>query len=94
MEIVSGFIITYILLINLWLFTLMGMDKRRSRREKWRIKEKTLWAFAFLGGSLGGWLGMNVFRHKTKHRPFKIGLPVLTILHLIAWGYLLNQFYL
>ncbi|MGI8316836.1 DUF1294 domain-containing protein [Halobacillus mangrovi] len=94
MEIVSGFIITYILLINLWLFTLMGMDKRRSRREKWRIKEKTLWTFAFLGGALGGWLGMIVFRHKTKHRSFKRGLPVLTIMHLLAWGYLLNRFYL
>ena len=84
----------YALVINLSLFIMMGMDKRRSKRGSWRIQEKKLWIVAALGGSFGGWIGMNIFRHKTMHTSFKYGLPALTLLYIVVLGYLLNQFYL
>lgn len=63
-------------------FALMGVDKWKARRGDWRIPEATLWAFALLGGALGGTLGMQVFRHKTRHWYFRFGFPLLTVLEL------------
>ena len=63
-------------------FALMGVDKWKARRGDWRIPEATLWAFALLGGALGGTLGMQVFRHKTRHWYFRFGFPLLTALQL------------
>ncbi|WP_027964657.1 DUF1294 domain-containing protein [Halalkalibacillus halophilus] len=57
---------------------MMGMDKRSSTRKGRRIPERNLWAIAFVGGAPGMWIGMNFFRHKTKHNQFKYGLPLLT----------------
>ncbi|WP_343208766.1 DUF1294 domain-containing protein [Anaerolentibacter hominis] len=73
----------YLILINLIGFGLMGLDKRRARLHKWRIKEHTLFAAALLGGSIGSILGMYFFRHKTKHRQFVIGMPLILIFQLI-----------
>jgi uncharacterized membrane protein YsdA (DUF1294 family) len=84
----------YVLVINVSLFTMMGLDKRRSKKGSWRIQEKKLWTFAALGGAFGGWIGMNVFRHKTKHPSFKYGLPALSLLYIVVLGYLVKQFYL
>ena len=56
-------------------FALMGLDKRKARREDWRIPERVLWAFALLGGGVGGFLGMRCFRHKTRHWYFQRGIP-------------------
>lgn len=84
----------YALVINLSLFIMMGLDKRISKKGSWRIQEKKLWLLATLGGAFGGWIGMNVFRHKTKHNSFKYGLPALTLLYIAVLGYLLNKFYL
>ena len=68
-------------------FALMGVDKWKARRDAWRIPERVLWAFALLGGALGGTLGMQVFRHKTQHWYFRLGFPALTVLDLafLAW---------
>ena len=63
-------------------FALMGVDKLKARRDAWRIPESTLWLFALLGGALGGTLGMQVFRHKTRHWYFRFGFPLLTALQL------------
>ena len=63
--------------MSVFLFILMGADKRRARRGAYRISEKTLFAFALLGGALGGTLGMYVFRHKTKHWYFRVLFPLL-----------------
>ena len=63
-------------------FALMGVDKWKARRGDWRIPEATLWAFALLGGALGGTLGMQVFRHKTRHWYFRFGFPLLAVLEL------------
>ena len=73
----------YFLLINLLLFILMGIDKRKAVTNKWRIKEKTLLILCLLGGSIGGIIGMYTFRHKTKHLKFKIGFPFIFLVQFI-----------
>ena len=78
----------YLLLINLIGFVLMGVDKRRAKRDAWRIPEKTLLLTALFGGSIGSIFGMRKFRHKTKHAKFKILVPVLMAVHLAVLGYL------
>ena len=65
----------------------MGTDKRRARRDAWRIKERTLFLSALLGGSLGAILGMRAFHHKTKHWYFVWGMPLILFAQvLIAVG--------
>ena len=82
-------LLAYLLLVNFIAFVLMGLDKRRAKRDKWRISEKALFLPAVLGGSVGAIAGMHVFRHKTKHWYFRYGLPALlalqAVLVLIAW---------
>lgn len=73
----------YLVVINLVGFCLMGMDKRRARKHKWRIPEKTLFLSAIIGGSAGAVLGMRVFHHKTKHWYFVWGMPAILICQLI-----------
>lgn len=75
-------LIYYLFALNTLGFILMYVDKNRARKRQYRISEKTLWVTAFLGGAIGEMLGMYVFRHKTKHRAFKWGLPLLSILYL------------
>lgn len=67
----------YIIVINLISLALMYMDKQRARRRQWRISEKTLFLSALLGGSAGSVLGMYLFRHKTKHWYFVVGMPAI-----------------
>ena len=79
----ASIIILYLIIINLLAFLLMGLDKRKAKRHKWRIPEKTLFLSAIIGGSIGALLGMQVFRHKTKHASFRIGMPCILILQII-----------
>lgn len=81
-------VILYLLLINLIAFALMGVDKSRARRHKWRIPEKTLFLSALLGGSIGSIVGMQVFRHKTKHWYFVIGMPLILAVQVCVGWYL------
>lgn len=69
---------------NFAAFFLMGVDKRRARRSAWRIPERVLFLPAVLGGALGGLAGMRVFHHKTKHRRFAIGFPVLMVIQIVG----------
>ena len=73
-------IIGYFTVINLVLLLVMGLDKTRARQNQYRISEKTLWILAFAGGAVGGTVGMQLFRHKTKHKIFLLGFPLLAIL--------------
>ncbi len=75
--------IGYLIFINLIGFIQMGVDKRKALKHKWRIKEKQLWLIALLFGSPGTYVGMQLFRHKTKHRLFKYGLPILSVIELV-----------
>ncbi|NCB63858.1 MAG: DUF1294 domain-containing protein [Clostridia bacterium] len=72
----------YILAVSLFAFCQMGFDKRRAKRDGWRVRERSLWLAAILGGGLGSFLGMKAFRHKTKHLAFQIGFPLLAALDL------------
>lgn len=78
--------IYYLIFINTLGFILMGVDKRRAISHKYRISEKRLFQTAVIGGSLGCWIGMYFFRHKTKHWYFVCGIPVIFILQIIL-GY-------
>ena len=71
-----------LLVINAWTFLLMLMDKKAAIKRSIRIPEVVLLLFAVLGGSAGAMIGMFLFRHKTRHLKFRIGLPVLFFLHL------------
>jgi len=78
---------SYLLLLNLIAFAAFWVDKRRARKGKYRIPERRLLLVAMLGGSIGAWLGMYLFRHKTKHRKFVIGVPVILLLYVGLFVY-------
>ena len=72
----------YLFLINAIGFLLMLIDKRKAKKKKWRIPEATLMGVAALGGSVGSLFGMYAFRHKTLHKKFTVGIPVILIAQL------------
>lgn len=76
-------VLLYGVVINIVTFAYYGIDKQRAIKKEWRIPEKTLLGLALIGGSVGALLGMEVFRHKTKHWKFKIGVPLCLLLHLV-----------
>ena len=78
----------YFVCVNVLTFFVYGIDKWRARQGKWRISEATLLLFAVIGGSIGAWLGMRVWRHKTMHKKFKYGIPAILMIHIIIIGYL------
>jgi len=77
------FLLIYIIIMNVVGFFIMGIDKRKAEKHAWRIPEKTLFLVSLIGGSIGTLLGMYVFRHKTKHWYFVIGMPLILIIHII-----------
>ncbi|QYY44461.1 DUF1294 domain-containing protein [Aneurinibacillus thermoaerophilus] len=84
-------LIGYAVVINVAGFILMGADKRRARRGLWRIKEKTLFLAALLGGAVGCLAGMYTFRHKTKHWRFVAGIPTILLLEILLVWFLMNE---
>lgn len=81
-------VLGYLLLMSVIAFCLMGVDKRRSRRQAWRISEKTLFLVTLLGGGIGGTLGMWCFHHKTRHWYFRYGFPLIALLQVIGLAFL------
>lgn len=79
------YIIIYIGLISLAAFILFGIDKQKAKKHKWRIPEKTLLGMCLIGGFMGGFLGMQTFRHKTKHWYFY----AVIVLSAVLWAFLL-----
>ena len=86
-------IISYLIIMNLIGFALMGIDKQKARKKAWRIPEATLFLFALCGGSIGSIIGMYAFRHKTKHWYFVVGMPLILVLQLILF-YMLSRMHL
>ena len=82
------YLLYYLAFINLLLFVLMGVDKAKAKRGSRRVPEATLFFLAVVGGRLGGIAGMAVFYHKTLHKSFRIGFPVLFLCQLALAGYL------
>jgi uncharacterized membrane protein YsdA (DUF1294 family) len=72
-------IILYLIAINVVTFLVYGLDKWKAKRDAWRISESTLLLLAAAGGSVGALLGMQIFRHKTKHVKFTVGVPVILL---------------
>lgn len=70
--------------LNLAAFAAMGVDKRRARRDAWRVRERTLFLLALFGGSVGAIAGMRLFHHKTRHWYFVVGMPAILILQVGA----------
>ena len=70
-------LLIYLLAVNAVTFIVYGIDKYKAKHAKWRISEATLLLFAVLGGSVGAWCGMKVWHHKTRHKKFKYGVPVM-----------------
>ena len=78
----------YLIVINVVTFLVHGIDKWKAKQGSWRISEATLLILAVIGGSIGALLGMKVWRHKTMHKKFKYGLPLILIIQIILIGYL------
>ena len=78
-------LVIYLIVMNILGFSAMGVDKDRAIHKKWRVPEKTLFFMAALGGSIGTWAGMYVFRHKTKHWYFVVGMPLILLIQVVIW---------
>ena len=74
----------YLALVNVLAFVLFGIDKYKAQHDRWRIREATLIGIAVIGGSVGAWLGMLLWHHKTQHLKFRFGLPLILLLHLLV----------
>ena len=84
-------LLVWLTVINLLTFIVYGADKRRARKGKWRVPEKTLFLLPLLGGSIGALLGMRVFHHKTKHWYFVWGVPAILLAQLALAVWLLTR---
>ena len=85
LAIISGILLT----LNFLTFIIYGIDKFKAKKAKWRIPESTLLLLAVFGGSIGAWLGLQVWRHKTQHKKFYIGIPVIIVVQIALSIYLL-----
>ena len=87
-----GIISAVLVVWNVIVFALYGIDKRKAVRKSHRISERTLLVTCALFGSVGAFLGMTLLRHKTKHLQFKIGVPLLLIVNLAIIGFALRWY--
>lgn len=85
---VQRILFIYLLVINVATFFTYGIDKWKAKKSKWRIRETALLLLAVLGGSIGAWLGMKVWHHKTMHKKFKYGIPAIIFIQLLIFGYI------
>lgn len=88
----KSIIIGYVFIVNLAGFVIIGIDKKRAIRGAWRISERSLFLTAIIGGSLGCILGMQHFRHKTKHWYFKYGMPAILLIQILLIILFYKQF--
>ena len=84
-------ILYYLLAVNIATFFLYGIDKYKARKGRWRISEAILLLMAVIGGSIGAWAGMRLWHHKTMHKKFKYGIPIIIILQVALAVYLLTN---
>ena len=84
--------ICYLLAINIATFFLYGIDKYKAKKNQWRISEAILLTMAAICGSIGAWAGMRLWHHKTMHKKFKYGIPLIIIMQVALAVYLLTNF--
>ncbi len=82
-DILLAIVVAYMLIMSIIGFVTMGFDKKKAIKRGWRIPERTLILIAFFGGALGSFLGMQIFRHKTRHIKFIILVPLALLLNII-----------
>ena len=83
-----SYLVCYLLAINAVTFIVYGIDKYKAKKAKWRIPEATLLLLAVLGGSVGAWVGMKVWHHKTMHKKFKYGIPAILLIQIALMAFL------
>ena len=88
MNTLHSYLAYYLLGINAVTFIVYGIDKYKAKKVKWRIPEATLLLLAVLGGSIGAWMGMKVWHHKTMHKKFKYGIPAILLIQIALMAYL------
>ena len=84
-------VLTYLAVINVVTFFMYGVDKWKAKKSRWRISEATLLGMAVIGGSIGAWLGMKIWHHKTQHKKFKYGVPAIIVIQFALIGYILYR---
>lgn len=77
-------LILYLIAINIVGFIAMAVDKSKAKHKKWRTPEKKLLIIAIIGGSVGCLIGMDLFRHKTKHKKFYVGVPIILMAQIVV----------
>ena len=87
----SVYILYYLIAINVITFLTYGIDKLKAKKGKWRIPESTLLLLAIIGGSIGAWLGIKVWHHKTLHKKFKYGIPLIVIAQIAIAVYIFRE---
>ena len=87
----AKYIIYLLLAINVITFIVYGIDKLKAKKGKWRIPEATLLLLAIVGGSIGAWCGMKVWHHKTLHKKFKYGIPLIVITQIAITVYIFRE---
>ncbi len=91
-DIPLNIVLQYLAIINAATFLTYGLDKWKAKRSKWRIREAALLMLAVLGGSIGAWLGMKVWHHKTQHKKFKYGIPIIILVQaIIIWYFFFRK---
>ncbi len=80
-----------LIVMSLITFIIYGIDKKRSKKNQWRIKETILLSMSFFLGSIGGLCGMYVLRHKTKHWYFVVVNYVSIIIHIVLAIFIFNN---
>ena len=88
MNTLHSYLAYYLLAINAVAFIVYGIDKYKAKKAKWRIPEVTLLLLAVIGGSIGAWMGMKVWHHKTMHKKFKYGIPAILLIQIALMAYL------
>ena len=88
MNTLHSYLAYYFLATNAVTFIVYCIDKYKAKKAKWRISEATLLLLAVLGGSLGAWMGMKVWHHKTMHKKFKYGIPAILLIQIALMAYL------
>ena len=85
------YIVGSLIIINLITFLLYGTDKLKTKKGKWRISEATLLLLAAIGGSIGAWLGIKIWHHKTLHKKFKYGIPLIIFAQIVVAIYMFKE---
>ena len=85
------YLLNYLVIINIIAFIAYGIDKLKAKKGKWRITEATLLLLAIIGGSIGAWCGVKVWHHKTLHKKFRYGIPLIIAIQIAMIWYLLKD---